>query len=94
MSKRQTLEEMADQLYDDPELSAAVVQDADRLKTRDKIITGQLTLPHPSDAREWLDRKQGKVPMTDREKAQEQVIRSQEERLSKLEQAISKKEEA
>lgn len=56
MNKR-TIKEMADELYQDEELSAAVVADANRRATTKKIEKGELVLPHPIDAKRWLDQQ-------------------------------------
>jgi hypothetical protein len=67
-------------------LELAVLQDAERLKTSAAILRGEMTLPSPSDARTWLDRLTGRVPMTDKEREQSAQIDALHERVKALEQ--------
>lgn len=86
---RQTLEEMADSLYDDPELSAAVVADCDRLGNRQSVLSGEKVLPHPIDARRWFDRFTGRAVATPTERSQSNEIDVLKDRLAALEKLIA-----
>lgn len=41
---------------DDPELQQHVLESAHRAGTVDRIVSGELSLPHPEDARRHLER--------------------------------------
>ena len=85
MPRRQTLEELAESLYDDPEIAQAVVEDADKLGNRLRILSGELTMPHPSDAKRWHDRLHGREDMSLVERTQADEIAQLNARLSALE---------
>ena len=51
------IKQMADELYQDDTLSAAVVADAESKGTTRRIEKGELTLPHPIEARRWLQKQ-------------------------------------
>jgi hypothetical protein len=58
MPKR-TVADMAHALYDDDALAQAVLADVERLKTADRIESGELVLPSKQDAAHWLARETG-----------------------------------
>lgn len=66
MAKR-NIKEMASELYQDDTLAAAVVADAERLGTVKRIEKGELVLPHPTEARKWLERKTAELRKQDEE---------------------------
>jgi hypothetical protein len=56
--KRKTIQELCDERYEDADLIAAIIADAERLETTERIESGELTLPHPTDAQIWHERNQ------------------------------------
>ena len=85
MPRRQTLEELAESLYDDPEIAAAVVEDADKNGNRLRILSGELTLPHAADAKRWHDRLHGREDMTPLERSQADALAALNARIDALE---------
>lgn len=90
---RLTLEEMAESIYDDPEIAAAVIEDVDKRHNREKIVAGDLTLPTAKDARHWYERITGKAGMTPTERSQAEIIKSQDARLTALEAQLRGRKE-
>ena len=60
---RKTLEDLAAEKYTDDDVAAAVIDHARKLGNEDKILSGELVLPHPQDAKIWHDRITGKIPV-------------------------------
>lgn len=52
---RPTIEQMVADAYDDKELASAIIADIKRLGTAEAILSGEMTLPHPQDARRWYE---------------------------------------
>jgi hypothetical protein len=52
---RRKINDMAEAIYSDPEVCAAVIADAERLGTVDAIEDGSRTLPSELDATMWHD---------------------------------------
>ena len=51
------IDRMIDETYDDDEVKRAVADDVRENGTAERIERGELVLPHPDDARRWLDSK-------------------------------------
>lgn len=64
---KKAIKDMANELYQDDTLAAAVCADAERLGTVKRIEKGELHLPHPIDAKRWLERKTAELRKQDEE---------------------------
>jgi hypothetical protein len=84
---RKTIRQMADELYDDPDVAAAVVQDAADHNTTERIEAGELRLPGPVDAKVWHFRKTNTTQDSVDAAAKQARINDLEARLAKLEGA-------
>jgi hypothetical protein len=71
-------------LYGDEELAQAVYEDMEARATTPKVEAGELQLPHPADARKWLDRKMGRDNQTPSEREAHRRISELEARLAQL----------
>jgi hypothetical protein len=85
MPKRQTLEEMVRDRYDDEDVIADVLSEIERYKTGDDILSGKCVLPHPKDALRHLERKTGVHQMTPKERSQQTMIEALQKRLDAIE---------
>lgn len=71
-------------LYGDDELAKAVYEDMHARATTPKVESGELQLPHPADARKWLDKKMGRDNQTPSEREAHRRISELEARLAQL----------
>lgn len=90
MGLRQTIEDMCKERYPDPEIADAVLQSVAQHGTEEQIMSGELVLPTAKDAQHWHDRLSGKATMTPLERSQAEIIKSQDARLTALEQQMRK----
>lgn len=88
MRQKQTLEDMVQDRYADPEIAQAVLDSIAKHGTEQQIMSGEATLPTETDATHWHDRVTGRTRMTPTERSQAEIIKSQDERILRLEQAM------
>jgi hypothetical protein len=89
MAKRQTLAEMVEEKYDDPEHQRAVLDDIAKNGTESLILAGKSVLPSAEDVAIWYDRITGKTAMTPTERSQAELLKAQEDRLARLETQLA-----
>jgi len=83
------LYEHAKAMYGDEEIAQHVYEDAEAKGHTEKILSGELQLPHPADARKWVDHKLGRDNETPSERDAQRKIRELE---TKLQQITGEKE--
>jgi hypothetical protein len=71
-------------LYKDEELAQAVYEDAEAKEHSAKIEGQELQLPHPADARKWLDRKLGRDNETPSEREAHRKIADLEAKIAAM----------
>jgi len=90
MAKRtQGIREMAEALYDDPEIAEHVVAHAAELGNTKRIEAGEMTLPHPHDAETWHLRTTGQEKKTAREGDTEARLAALEQLLAEMKDSKS-----
>lgn len=88
MPKR-TLEKLAEDLYDDPELCAWIVEQVREAKTEEHILNGSRSLPHPEDAARNYQIAHGTFFATDKERQLAQDNDALKKRLDKIEAQLA-----
>ncbi len=81
---KKTLLQMCEELYDDPDIRAAIVADAGRAGTVAAIEKGLATLPTVQDAIHWHNRITGRINETEVEQVQRKRIDALEKAFSSL----------
>lgn len=79
---RRSLEEMCRDRYNDPAVAEAVMEDVRRLKTEDRIMSGELVLPGEQDATHWHRRNRQDSESADNRSEMERRIAELEDRLN------------
>lgn len=84
MNPNEQLFAKAKELYADEEVARHVCDHAIQLGTVNDILDGELFLPHPIDARKYVDRKLGRDNETPSERAAHKRIADLEARIAQL----------
>lgn len=82
MPKVRTITQLCNDLYDDDDIKSAVMEDAKKAGTTERIESGELNLPGPQDAFHWHRRITGQTDIA--EETHRQI-----RRIAELEKAVA-----